>query len=347
MPRIFLSYRREDSIDVVGRMYDRLERTFGKENIFWDQSSIPAGASWRSQIFNFLETGGTCLIIIGPKWLQSFQQRPPESDVLLDEIKFALNRSSVRVIPVLVSGASMPPKADLPSEIDALSGLQAAPMRSGADFERDIQNLMRQIQHHQPNRGGLWGSLPLTWKRLIGALTLVSLVVGTWASLVQVGALTPLSQPTQSSAVVPTITQTDTVSPPATETDAPPGETIRSSPSVASPSIFVSRDFDGIQICTREQASLTEMKIEFIGANETYTLGQVFPPSRQNRLEGQGCVCLIRGEVDLPPQCTAGNSSEIQDSQSDWVNVTLALTLRNETCFFQAGCQDDCTCENQ
>ena len=45
---IFISYRRNDSADVTGRIYDRLVYGFGKETIFKDVDSIPFGVNFRS-----------------------------------------------------------------------------------------------------------------------------------------------------------------------------------------------------------------------------------------------------------------------------------------------------------
>ncbi len=51
MPRLFISYRRTDSKQIAGRIYDRLAPVFGKENIFKDVDSIPPvpifAACWR------------------------------------------------------------------------------------------------------------------------------------------------------------------------------------------------------------------------------------------------------------------------------------------------------------
>jgi hypothetical protein len=41
--KIFINYRREDSIDAAGRLHDRLSQTFGHKNIFMDVEDIPAG----------------------------------------------------------------------------------------------------------------------------------------------------------------------------------------------------------------------------------------------------------------------------------------------------------------
>jgi hypothetical protein len=46
--KIFINYRRGDSIGTAGRLRDRLAQTFGPQNVFMDVDSIPAGStSWR------------------------------------------------------------------------------------------------------------------------------------------------------------------------------------------------------------------------------------------------------------------------------------------------------------
>jgi hypothetical protein len=47
---IFISYRREDSADVTGRIYDRLVGVFGREAIFKDVDSIPLGVDFRKHL---------------------------------------------------------------------------------------------------------------------------------------------------------------------------------------------------------------------------------------------------------------------------------------------------------
>ena len=39
--KLFISYRREDSIGIVGRIRDRLADEFGATNVFFDVDAIP------------------------------------------------------------------------------------------------------------------------------------------------------------------------------------------------------------------------------------------------------------------------------------------------------------------
>jgi hypothetical protein len=44
---IFISYRRSDSADITGRIYDRLVEEFGRDAIFKDVDSIPLGMDFK------------------------------------------------------------------------------------------------------------------------------------------------------------------------------------------------------------------------------------------------------------------------------------------------------------
>jgi hypothetical protein len=50
MPRIFISYRREESADLSGRIGDYLERQFGSRAVFRDVDAILAGSNFVNAI---------------------------------------------------------------------------------------------------------------------------------------------------------------------------------------------------------------------------------------------------------------------------------------------------------
>ena len=47
---VFICYRREDSADIAGRIYDRLAARFGREHVFKDVDSVPLGVDFRTHI---------------------------------------------------------------------------------------------------------------------------------------------------------------------------------------------------------------------------------------------------------------------------------------------------------
>ena len=46
MPRIFISYRRDDSAGHTGRLYDRLSDHFGVDQVFMDVDTIAPGRNF-------------------------------------------------------------------------------------------------------------------------------------------------------------------------------------------------------------------------------------------------------------------------------------------------------------
>lgn len=48
MAKIFISYRRSDSQDITGRIFDHLVERFGRDTVVRDIDSIQPGADYRS-----------------------------------------------------------------------------------------------------------------------------------------------------------------------------------------------------------------------------------------------------------------------------------------------------------
>ena len=146
--RIFLCYRRGDSGTIVGRIYDRLERDFGRKNIFKDVDSIPFGVDFVERLDQEVQKCDVLFAVIGQRWLNS----GPRGAALLDdvtdfvriEIASALRRN-IPVVPVLVDGARMPLENQLPDEIQALARRQGIEVRHDPDFHGDMTRLLSRI----------------------------------------------------------------------------------------------------------------------------------------------------------------------------------------------------------
>jgi hypothetical protein len=69
MPRITISYRRDDSGVITGRIFDRLAAHYGRDSVFRDIDSIPPGADFRQHINRVLDESDMLLAIVGPRWL--------------------------------------------------------------------------------------------------------------------------------------------------------------------------------------------------------------------------------------------------------------------------------------
>jgi hypothetical protein len=128
---VFISYRREDAAGHAGRLYDWLTRRFGEHGVFIDVAAIGPGERWRDRIGSVLEACWAVLVVIGPQWLtpRDGTGKPriwDPDDVLRNEVGTALRRDDVEVIPVLVEGARMPKREDLPEELSELRERNAA-----------------------------------------------------------------------------------------------------------------------------------------------------------------------------------------------------------------------------
>ena len=57
---IFISYRRRNSSDITGRVYDRLVAHFSEDRIFKDVDSIPFGVNYRHHLEQEVSRGDGC-----------------------------------------------------------------------------------------------------------------------------------------------------------------------------------------------------------------------------------------------------------------------------------------------
>lgn len=143
---IFISYRRDDTADQAGRIYDWLVREFQTEFVFKDVDSLPFGTDFGAYIGETLDQCRIVLVLVGPHWLErqgngSRRVDDPEDWVRL-EVERALGHGGVQVIPVLVNGAAMPPPTELPPSLRPLASLNAAVIRRDPDFGRDVAKLI-------------------------------------------------------------------------------------------------------------------------------------------------------------------------------------------------------------
>jgi hypothetical protein len=53
--QIFISYRRDDSAGVTGRIYDRLVYRYGRKGIFKDVDSIPPGVNFKDYVDSVIQ----------------------------------------------------------------------------------------------------------------------------------------------------------------------------------------------------------------------------------------------------------------------------------------------------
>ena len=151
MSRIFISYRRDDSASISGRIYDRLVAKFGRKRIFKDVDDIPAGVDFNAYIRNTLRQCTVALVVIGRRWLDiqdadGRQRLAQPNDLVRIEIETALSLG-LTVIPVLAEGATMPAPPDVPESLRELTRLNALPARIDPDFAHDMDKVISAVEY--------------------------------------------------------------------------------------------------------------------------------------------------------------------------------------------------------
>lgn len=147
---VFISYRREDTSGIAGRLYDRLAARFGGDRVFMDVDSISPGFDFGKVVEDAVESCDVLLVLIGRDWLQvtnsSGRRRLDDpGDYVAAEIRAGLDRN-IPVIPVLVDGARPPHDDDLPRPLAALARRQSARV-DHESFTADVVRLMDRLEN--------------------------------------------------------------------------------------------------------------------------------------------------------------------------------------------------------
>jgi hypothetical protein len=149
---IFVNYRREDSAPYAGRLFDRLVKDFSGNRVFMDIDGIAPGEDFVDVIGAKLAGCDAVVALIGHSWstcTDSTGRRRLDNrdDFVRRELAAALERR-IRVIPVLVGGASMPAPENVPEELVALlrrNALEITDARFHFDADRLIEALKKAL----------------------------------------------------------------------------------------------------------------------------------------------------------------------------------------------------------
>lgn len=143
---IFISYRHSDSADITGRIYDRLVSQYGIHSVFKDVEAIPLGTDFRKVIHEAVGTCKVLLVVVGKEWVASRDEAGDRrldnpADFVRIELETALERD-IPLVPLLVSGATMPKEADLPESLGGFIYRNGIPIRPDPDFHSDMDRLI-------------------------------------------------------------------------------------------------------------------------------------------------------------------------------------------------------------
>ncbi|MBV8858424.1 MAG: toll/interleukin-1 receptor domain-containing protein [Acidobacteria bacterium] len=148
--QIFISYRREDTADITGRIYDRLTYKYGAPAVFKDVDSIPPGSDFRKYLDSKIKECAVVLVVVGDGWLKKdpatgATRLENPHDFVRIEIESALKRE-IPVIPLLVEGASWPPQEKLPEGMQEFVYRQARVVGHDPDFRLHMEALIADLE---------------------------------------------------------------------------------------------------------------------------------------------------------------------------------------------------------
>lgn len=144
---IFISYRRSDSEYITSHIRDKLVAMLGNQ-VFMDIYDIALGVDFTQVLKDTLQQCEVMLVIIGQTWddTANLTRLNAPDDFVRREILAGLRKKEVRMIPILVAGRDkMPKRDDLPIGLKSLPKRNAIRIRSGLDFETDIERLVEDI----------------------------------------------------------------------------------------------------------------------------------------------------------------------------------------------------------
>lgn len=148
---VFVSYRRSTAAGTSGRLFDALAARFGDDRIFMDVDGIQPGADFTEVLGGALASCQAVVVVVDPGWLDvadsaGRRRLDDPDDFVRFEVERALSRN-VPVIPVLVDGARMPTRAQLPSSMAGFTSRQAVEV-TASRFKYDVGVLIAALEPH-------------------------------------------------------------------------------------------------------------------------------------------------------------------------------------------------------
>jgi len=183
MSGIFISYRRKDAGGYAGRLHETLARRYGREIVFMDVDSIGGGVPFRKRIEDALDASDAALVLIGDAWTGpddagGGRRIDNEDDLVRREVAAALKHKQVTVVPVLVEGARLPKKTELPEDLSELPSLQICHLRN-SEWNGDVRRICRAVDGavaESPLRKWSKGLRRPSWAWLAGGVLVLAAV---------------------------------------------------------------------------------------------------------------------------------------------------------------------------
>lgn len=148
MAKVFISYRREDAAGYAQAIYGQLERRLERDHIFMDVDTLEPGVDFVSRIQQAIGESEVLIVLIGKRWMGERENAPPRihdpHDFVHLELAAGLARD-IRIIPILVDGARMPNRDQLPPTLEPLVRRNAVEL-SNTRFRFDLERVSNAVR---------------------------------------------------------------------------------------------------------------------------------------------------------------------------------------------------------
>src|SRR5580704_16992850 len=147
-PKMFISYRRDDTGGDAGWMNDTLNQLLGSGSTFFDLSSIVPGRDFEVELKRALSQTRFLLGLIGPKWEMiegsDHKRRLYDEDDYVRMELLAAIENGVHIVPVLLNRDSVPNATDLPDVLRPITKLEAFEIRRDRWID-DVSALLKKL----------------------------------------------------------------------------------------------------------------------------------------------------------------------------------------------------------
>jgi formylglycine-generating enzyme required for sulfatase activity len=182
--KIFINYRRVESLNHAQHLKTLFDKTFGTKRVFLDVHGIDGGANWLQTLERQVAASDAMVVLIGKDWAdRTDEQGKRRLDDPNDKVRFEISQALLRnlpIVPISIDGAPVPKQHQLPDNLWQLSLIQAMPLRSES-FTQDAEAIIERLKMVLPKfgRGAVpaWGMALALVASLAGGVALDRIVL--------------------------------------------------------------------------------------------------------------------------------------------------------------------------
>jgi formylglycine-generating enzyme required for sulfatase activity len=147
--RIFINYRRVESLNQAQHLKTLFDKAFGAKRVFLDVRGIDGGENWLQTLERQVAACDAMVVLIGKEWANLRDEHGNRRlDDPHDKVRFEISQALLRnlpIVPVSIDGAAIPKAAQLPDNLMQLALIQAMPLRAES-FPQDAAAITERLR---------------------------------------------------------------------------------------------------------------------------------------------------------------------------------------------------------